>query len=190
MKRIFTLLSILILMLVFSYYWEEAQGKKIISETPVSKPLYDLEKLGSLRGVIFPQVHILFEGENCFSAEKKKTLNKKKCDEFLDSLGSLFIKREFEDLRLKDKVLTRLDPLIFEFEQARLYFYLGQKVSYSRDFYVLVRVEGQEESYEKLVIAQDRRPVEGMYFKGEENTTDLVYKRFLSLYLKDIQSFQ
>jgi len=181
-KRVSLFLAAFVVLVSLAYWWEEKGAKDNFSGTK-EVSIYDAKKLGTLEKISFTSFSIKVEKEEFF-LENGQKLDKKKVEKLLSALSDINIRRELKSDNIESYIKEK-KSLSFSFEHGVLHFYLGEKLEYSREFYMLVKMEIRGKKSQRLVIAYDRKPAEGIYFEKDEKTTPLPYKRFRSWFFKD-----
>lgn len=191
MKKNLALLCVLIFLFFIAYQSEEIFKVEEKNKQDVAAKLFDFSKLGGIKELITPNASLVWKNGLVYSKDSGIIVSKYHLETLLDILANIEVKRHLKDTIKKDSSSSTYRDflgekplsLVFVFNKGRVKFTIGKKIQYSQNFYILVELNNADT---KLVVAQDKTPLEGVYQKEGFETNSRKYQRLVSLlYLKN-----
>lgn len=185
MKRNLILFAIACALAAFTYFFQELKDREQYTEEQKRGLLLDPQKLGELKGFKLPSITLSKQG-NKYLLASGEIADERKVDWFMTILAGIKMKRvlpesEWDPSKRDQFFPNNEEKVEFVFENGRVTFLLGQKLTFDQSFYMEV-VNGEEVS---RVVAFDSGPMETIYDKEQGHRSDHRYRRFQSLfYLK------
>jgi hypothetical protein len=178
MKKNIILLLCFFSFLSIAYYFEEFKPVKAEKEKFHKTALIKSESLGELVRVGLPKAEIFKKGEFYYLKNGLKASDIS-IEKFFDKLQSIRVRRFMSESNLKGDVFTKNgSPIVFEFKNKTLRFYLGDKLNFDQTFYMKV-VEGD---VVKIAIAEDISAMVGIHSKKDHHKSDQKYNNLTSLF--------
>lgn len=186
MKRNLFLLSLtsLLLIIIYFQYEKPEQSEAIHKESS----LLNYSDLGELNSFQTKSTRITFHDGRPYvgEADDQHFADPKTVDMFLNYLKNLHHKKVIKEGDRNDYIKNNDFQLIFNFEQENLIFTLGEKLSFSAEYYMEVK-RGNKSI---IVLVSDKNIPEGVYQKEDSHNHDLNYRQILSLISMDKTFFE
>ncbi len=187
MKRNLILTTLLSLLLVIAYF---AYEKPTHPQTSLgeAKALMNFSNLGELKSFKNNLVSIIVKDQQYFigNPSNQHLADKKNVDLFLNYLGNLHHKTIIDSGERSDFIPNDNNQIIFQFENEKLVFTLGEKLQFSPEYYL----ELKRNNKSLIVLVEDKNIPDGVYQKEDSHNHDLNYRQILSLMNLDQQFFE
>jgi hypothetical protein len=175
------LLSIVGLLIVFIYFFEELGSIKSAKENELKDTLFDSSKVGKLLGfstgkVSFISDKTLFRDKSTLQLVDQAKMNK---------VFSILSQLKMSTIVPADKINGQEILFIpnssryftFHFQNKEVKAILGKQLDFSQSFYLKIISNGNE----KIVVANDSSPLEGSYMQKDFHRNNQKYRRLHNL---------
>lgn len=179
MKKNLLLLFLCILLATFTYFFQEKKDQEKRKEKELNEKLLSEKDLGELQGFEVSKIK-LFKRNGSWRLEDGHPASTENIETFFEFLSRVKVLRRLKDDEVKEKDFKKQfesTRLSFFFNKETLHFSVGEKLRFSRGFYMEVS-SNEEKEY---LIAQYIKP-DLVYNKEDAETTDIPYKEFLNLF--------
>ncbi|MAF77183.1 MAG: hypothetical protein CME60_03415 [Halobacteriovoraceae bacterium] len=169
----------------FTYYYQELGDREQKREREREEEILNFKALGEVKSFELPHVSIQYADGHYELKETQETVDSQRVDKFLGQLSYIKVKRVLSDKEREER--SQYIPnddlkMTFHFENGKASFVLGEKLSFSRDFYLEITKEINGQQEKQLVIAFNSEVVDEVYAKEVAHKSDHLYRRFKSLY--------
>lgn len=180
-----SLLTVLILAITATYFFEERAGKKDKAALDKKLSLVDVDRLGDITAIEGIKLSFEKRGADYYAKENNLKLSSARLDEFFTILSGLRIKSVLDQTEVEKVGKTQYIPdptmkMTFKFEKGELTFVLGKKLDYDQSFYMEVIRDGRSQ----VVVVNDESPDPGVYQNDDEyKKSDAKYNRLQMVFL-------
>lgn len=181
MKRILTLTSILIALLLAIYFIEERPSQDKWQRD--AKSALNFQEMGELKAIRLPKAKLRKVKDHFISEDSQIPLSDQRVEELLSIMSQIKALRFIpEDEVIKSGTAFFFDTdqlkMELEFEKGKVNIFLGKKLEYEKSFYLMI----ERNQKRHVMVAFDDSIQEGLVEKEDEHRSDLKYRRFLSLF--------
>ncbi len=191
-KKNLSLLGLLILALVLTYFFEERSNITSEKERMIASTLLSSDSLGDLQSLKGVKLDFYKKEGVFFDHSTNLKLSEARLNEFFQLLSNLKVtstinKAEVTKVGLPFYIPDQEVKLHFTFSRGEMIFTLGKKLDYDQSFYMQVEKNGQSE----VVIVRDDSPDPGAYANEEQyKKSDAKYRRIQVVFLLTNKYFE
>lgn len=183
MKVTGVLIVIAILLTSIVYVFEEKADVAKRSEIEKKSLLIDPTSLGELKSFRGKNFKINTLDKIFYTDSPRKKADNESVDAFFNEISGVKVKRILDENEVKGLSEAQIfnddsdSFLEFEFQNKTIYFQLGKKLDFDQTFYLKVK----EGNSEKIIIAEDSKPLDQVYMQEDAHRADGKYRKFKSM---------
>tara|TARA_R110002072_G_scaffold534_6_gene3921 strand:+ start:98855 stop:100201 length:1347 start_codon:yes stop_codon:yes gene_type:complete len=181
-KRNGILFSILVILLTFTYFYQEKGDIQKTQEKKVNQNLVNTQLMGDLIGISNSHIAITRDESKVFRTKNGHPIDPRKLQAFLEALSDLRVveilpNEKINDSNYKEFFPTEKDYLTFKFLRGEMTFILGAKLQFDRNFYVKIIENGKA----KYVVAENLSASKEVYSSSQSHNNSSRYNKFAQL---------
>lgn len=185
MKNNVILLIISIGLGFFTYYYQELGDRTREVEVEKAQEILNFQAMGEVRSFSLPHVKIRYGDNSYFLDPANEEVDVARVNKFLEQISYVKVKRiiDYSEVNKRSDFITNDElKMTFTFENGSASFILGEKLNFSRDFYLEVEKTINGKTKKQLVVAFNSEVLDQVYAKEEAHRSDHQFNRFKSLY--------
>lgn len=177
----------------FTYFYQEIGEREERKEKEISEEILNFKAMGELRGFQLPSVEVEYAKDKYYLKESGDEIDPSRVNKFLGQLSFVKVRRVLEKKEVEKRsnfIPTDEFKMAFTFENGTATFTLGDKLGFSRDFYLEVEKEIRGKVSKQIIVAFNSEVVDEVYAKEIAHKSDHLYRRFKSLYYLSEEFFR
>lgn len=185
MKKNLILLFVAIGLGFFTYFYQELGDRQKRAEVEKSEEILNFNAMGEVRSFSLAHVQVAFRDNKYVLLPSKEEIDSNRVNKFLGQLSLVKVKRVLDNDEIEDRLAFIPDnalKMTFRFENGEASFILGNKLDFSREFYLEVEKKIHGKVTKQLVIAFNSEVSDQVYEKKVAHRSDHLYLRFKALY--------